>query len=158
VDFTIEVERSLRVLDGAVAVFDGKEGVEAQSETVWRQATKYHVPRICFINKMDKMGADFFMSVDSIKQKLGAHPARRCSCRSGPRSDFAGIVDLVRMKAVVWKDETLGAEFVDTDIPARTCRLRRRSIAPSCSRSPSRSMTPRSRTTSTARSRPRPSP
>jgi elongation factor G len=116
VDFTIEVERSLRVLDGAVAVFDGGNGVEPQSETVWRQADKYDVPRICFINKMDKIGADFFMSVDSIKEKLGAIPLP-LQLPIGAESQFAGIVDLVRMKAVVWKDETLGAEFVDSEIP-----------------------------------------
>ena len=117
VDFTIEVERSLRVLDGAVAVFDGGNGVEPQSETVWRQADKYEVPRICFVNKMDKIGADFFMSVDSIKEKLGAVPLP-LQLPIGSESQFVGIVDLVRMKAVTWKSETLGAEFVDGEIPA----------------------------------------
>jgi elongation factor G len=116
VDFTIEVERSLRVLDGAVAVFDGGNGVEPQSETVWRQADKYEVPRICFVNKMDKIGADFFMSVDSIKEKLGAVPLP-LQLPIGSESQFVGIVDLVRMKAVTWKSETLGAEFVVDEIP-----------------------------------------
>ena len=116
VDFTIEVERSLRVLDGAVAVFDGGNGVEPQSETVWRQADKYDVPRICFVNKMDKIGADFIMSVDSIKEKLGAIPLP-IQLPIGAESQFIGIVDLVRMKAIIWKDETLGAEFVIGEIP-----------------------------------------
>jgi elongation factor G len=117
VDFTIEVERSLRVLDGAVAVFDGVNGVEPQSETVWRQADKYDVPRICYINKMDRIGADFFMSVKTIEEKLGAKPLV-LQLPIGSESNFVGIVDLVRMKAIVWKDESLGAEFVVTDIPA----------------------------------------
>jgi elongation factor G len=116
VDFTIEVERSLRVLDGAVAVFDGVNGVEPQSETVWRQADKYDVPRICYINKMDRIGADFFMSVKTIEDKLGAR-AMVIQLPIGSESAFAGIVDLVRMKAVIWKDEALGAEFVIGDIP-----------------------------------------
>jgi elongation factor G len=116
VDFTIEVERSLRVLDGAVAVFDGVNGVEPQSETVWRQADKYDVPRICYINKMDRIGADFFMSVKTIEDKLGAKPLV-LQLPIGAESNFVGIVDLVRMKAIVWKDESLGAEFVVTDIP-----------------------------------------
>jgi elongation factor G len=116
VDFTIEVERSLRVLDGAVAVFDGVNGVEPQSETVWRQADKYDVPRICYINKMDRIGADFFMSVKTIEDKLGAR-ALVIQLPIGSESAFAGIVDLVRMKAVIWKDESLGAEFVVGDIP-----------------------------------------
>src|SRR5512144_1443411 len=117
VDFTIEVERSLRVLDGACAVFDGVNGVEPQSETVWRQADKYGVPRICFINKMDRIGADFFMSVKTIEDKLGAKPLV-LQLPIGAESNFVGIVDLVRMKAIVWKDESLGAEFVVNDIPA----------------------------------------
>jgi elongation factor G len=117
VDFTIEVERSLRVLDGAVAVFDGGNGVEPQSETVWRQADKYEVPRICFVNKMDKIGADFYMSVDSIKEKLGAVPLP-LQLPIGAESQFIGVVDLVRMRAVTWKSETLGAEFVVGEIPA----------------------------------------
>jgi elongation factor G len=116
VDFTIEVERSLRVLDGAVAVFDGVNGVEPQSETVWRQADKYDVPRICYINKMDRIGADFFMSVKTIEDKLGAKPLV-LQLPIGAESNFVGIVDLVRMKAIIWKDESLGAEFVVGDIP-----------------------------------------
>ena len=99
-DFTAEVERSLRVLDGAVAVFDGKEGVEPQSETVWRQADKYGVPRICFINKMDKLGANFYYSVDTIKEKLGATPIVM-QLPIGSENDFTGVVDLVEMQAYV---------------------------------------------------------
>ncbi len=117
VDFTIEVERSLRVLDGAVAVFDGVAGVEPQSETVWRQADKYHVPRLCFINKMDRIGANFFRAVDMIEQRLGAHPLV-LQLPIGVESDFVGVVDLVRMKAITWKEEGLGAEFVEGEIPA----------------------------------------
>ena len=119
VDFTAEVERSLRVLDGAVAVFDGKEGVEPQSETVWRQADKYGVPRICFINKMDKLGADFYYSVDTIKTKLGATPLV-VQLPIGAENDFAGVVDLIRMKAYVWNDVSgdMGAHYDTTDIPA----------------------------------------
>jgi elongation factor G len=117
VDFTIEVERSLRVLDGAVTVFDSVAGVEPQSETVWRQADKYKVPRICFVNKMDRMGANFFRCVDMIVDRLGAQPAVM-QLPIGVESDFVGVVDLVRMKAIRWKDETLGAEFVEEEIPA----------------------------------------
>jgi elongation factor G len=117
VDFTIEVERSLRALDGAVAVFDGVNGVEPQSETVWRQADKYEVPRICFINKMDRIGADFFMSVDTIKDRLGAVPLV-LQLPIGAESAFIGVVDLIRMRAVTWKDETLGAEYGVGEIPA----------------------------------------
>ncbi|OXN00565.1 elongation factor G [Bifidobacterium vansinderenii] len=117
VDFTAEVERSLRVLDGAVAVFDGKEGVEPQSETVWRQADKYSVPRICFINKMDKLGANFYYSVDTIKDKLGATPLVM-QLPIGAENDFAGVIDLVEMKAYVWNGtEGLGAKYETTDIP-----------------------------------------
>jgi len=117
VDFTIEVERSLRVLDGAVALLDANQGVEPQTETVWRQADKYHVPRMIFVNKMDKIGADFFLSVKMIKDRLGANPIV-LQLPIGAESHFAGIVDLVRMKAVVWDDEGLGASFHDEDIPA----------------------------------------
>jgi elongation factor G len=117
VDFTIEVERSLRVLDGAVALLDANQGVEPQTETVWRQADKYHVPRMIFVNKMDKIGADFFMSLETIKERLGANPIV-LQLPIGSESDFAGIVDLVRMKAVIWDDESLGATFHDEDIPA----------------------------------------
>jgi elongation factor G len=117
VDFTIEVERSLRVLDGAVAVFDSVAGVEPQTETVWRQADKYHVPRMCFVNKMDRTGADFYRCVQMIKDRLGAVPAV-LQLPVGVESDFAGIIDLVRMKAIIWNDETLGASFDIVDIPA----------------------------------------
>jgi elongation factor G len=116
VDFTIEVERSLRVLDGAVALFDGVNGVEPQSETVWRQADKYGVPRICFVNKMDRVGADFFMSVDTIREKLGAN-ALVLQLPIGHESQFKGVVDLVKMKAVIWTGEELGAKFDVVDIP-----------------------------------------
>src|SRR5690554_3331893 len=108
VDFTIEVERSLRVLDGAVAVFDSVAGVEPQSETVWRQADKYKVPRICFVNKMDRTGSNFYRCVDMIVDRLGAQPLP-LQLPLGGESDFAGVIDLVAMKAVVWEDESLGA-------------------------------------------------
>jgi elongation factor G len=116
VDFTVEVERSLRVLDGAVAVFDGVAGVEPQSETVWRQADKYGVPRICFINKMDRTGADFFAAVESIKERLDAKPVV-IQLPIGAEAEFAGVIDLVRMKALVWKNEDLGAEWDEIEIP-----------------------------------------
>jgi len=116
VDFTIEVERSLRVLDGAVAVFDGVAGVEPQSETVWRQADKYRVPRICFVNKMDRTGANFYRCVDMIVDRLGARPLV-IQLPIGSEADFVGIVDLVAMKAIIWHDETLGAKFDIVDIP-----------------------------------------
>ena len=125
VDFTIEVERSLRVLDGAVAVFDSVAGVEPQSETVWRQADKYGVPRICFVNKMDRVGADFPRCVDMIEDRLGATPLV-LQLPIGAEADYAGVVDLVRMKAVIWKDETLGAEFVEGEIPADLAASARR--------------------------------
>ena len=117
VDFTIEVERSLRVLDGAVAVFDSVGGVEPQSETVWRQADRYHVPRICFVNKMDRIGADFFRCVKQIKERLGAAPLV-LQLPIGSEAEYAGVVDLVNMQSIIWKEETLGAEFVRGDIPA----------------------------------------
>ncbi|MGC7322441.1 GTP-binding protein, partial [Mycobacteroides abscessus subsp. massiliense] len=111
VDFTVEVERSLRVLDGAVAVFDGKEGVEPQSEQVWRQADKYDVPRICFVNKMDKLGADFYFTVRTIEERLGAKPLV-IQLPIGAENDFIGIIDLVEMKAKVWRGETaLGEKY-----------------------------------------------
>jgi elongation factor G len=116
VDFTIEVERSLRVLDGAVAVFDGVAGVEPQSETVWRQADKYGVPRICFANKMDRTGANFWRCVDMIKDRLGAN-AVVVNFPIGLESEFKGVVDVLRNKAVVWLEETLGAKFEDRPIP-----------------------------------------
>ncbi|NBP59628.1 MAG: GTP-binding protein [Proteobacteria bacterium] len=117
VDFTIEVERSLKVLDGAVACFDGVAGVEPQSETVWRQADKYKVPRICFVNKLDRTGANFFMCVDMIKERLGATPMV-LQLPIGIESTFKGVVDLVAMKGVVWQDESLGAKFDYVEIPA----------------------------------------
>jgi elongation factor G len=117
VDFTIEVERSLRVLDGAVAVFDSVAGVEPQSETVWRQADKYGVPRICFVNKMDRIGADFRRCVEMMDDRLGANPAV-LQLPIGVEADFVGVLDLVRMKALKWRDETLGAEFDEVDVPA----------------------------------------
>ncbi len=117
VDFTIEVERSLRVLDGAVAVFDSVAGVEPQSETVWRQADKYSVPRICFVNKMDRTGANFFRTVDMIVDRLGATPLV-LHLPIGSEAEFVGLVDLIQMKAVRWKDEAMGAEYVLEDIPA----------------------------------------
>ncbi|WP_433758760.1 elongation factor G [Nocardia sp. CA-135398] len=118
VDFTVEVERSLRVLDGAVAVFDGKEGVEPQSEQVWRQADKYNVPRICFVNKMDKLGADFYFTVQTIKDRLGAKPLV-IQLPIGAEDTFEGIVDLVEMNAKVWKGETkLGEKYEIEEIPA----------------------------------------
>ncbi len=117
VDFTIEVERSLRVLDGAVCVLDSNQGVEPQTETVWRQGDKYKVPRIVFANKMDKTGADFYRCLEDIKVRLGARPIA-IQLPIGSESNFKGIVDLVRMKAVIWEEESLGAKFNDTDIPA----------------------------------------
>ncbi|BDI23905.1 elongation factor G [Herbiconiux sp. L3-i23] len=122
VDFTVEVERSLRVLDGAVAVFDGKEGVEPQSETVWRQADKYNVPRICFVNKMDKLGADFYFTVDTIINRLGAKPLV-LQLPIGSESSFEGVVDLVEMRALTWRgdakgDVQMGAKYEIEEIPA----------------------------------------
>ncbi len=117
VDFTIEVERSLRVLDGAVAAFDAVNGVEPQSETVWRQADKYKVPRICFINKMDRVGADFYMSVDTIKTKLGARPLP-LQIPIGAEDKFRGMVDLVKMKGITFDDEAMGAKYQEVEIPA----------------------------------------
>ena len=116
VDFTVEVERSLRVLDGAVAVFDAVAGVEPQTETVWRQANKYHVPRMCFINKMDRLGADFFTGVDSIRDRLDANVAV-IQLPIGAEGHYKGVVDLVEMKALVWKNEELGAQWDVLDIP-----------------------------------------
>src|SRR5680860_1692653 len=122
VDFTVEVERSLRVLDGAVAVFDGKEGVEPQSEQVWRQADKYNVPRICFVNKMDKLGADFYYTVDTIISRLGAKPLVM-QLPIGAENDFVGVVDLLYMRALVWPgdskgDVEMGAKYAIEEIPA----------------------------------------
>src|SRR6195256_2020063 len=117
VDFTAEVERSLRVLDGAVACFDAVAGVQPQSETVWRQADKYGVPRICFINKIDKMGADFEHAVDTIRKRLSAKPIA-IQIPIGQEDKFKGVVDLINMKAIVWQDDTMGAEYVTGEIPA----------------------------------------
>jgi elongation factor G len=117
VDFTIEVERSLRVLDGAVVVLDGNQGVEPQTETVWRQGDKYKVPRIVFANKMDKTGADFFKCLDDIVKRLGAKPVA-IQLPIGAESSFKGVIDLVKMKAIIWHDESLGAKFDVTEIPA----------------------------------------
>jgi elongation factor G len=117
VDFTIEVERSLRVLDGAVAVFDSVAGVEPQSETVWRQADRYDVPRICFVNKMDRTGADFYRCVDMMVDRLGATPLV-LQLPVGSEAEYAGVVDIIKMQAIIWKDESLGAEFEYVDIPA----------------------------------------
>ncbi len=117
VDFTIEVERSLRVLDGAICVLDGNQGVEPQTETVWRQADKYDVPRVVFVNKMDKIGADFFNCVDDIIKRVAGKPV--ClQLPIGAEADFKGVVDLIRMKAIIWEEETLGAKFRDDEIPA----------------------------------------
>jgi elongation factor G len=116
VDFTIEVERSLRVLDGAVAVFDAVNGVEPQSETVWHQADKYRVPRITFVNKMDRVGADFLGTVEMMKQKLGAHPVP-IQLPLGVEDTFRGIIDLLKMKVIVWNEESLGSTFEEVDIP-----------------------------------------
>ena len=117
VDFTIEVERSLRVLDGAVCVLDGNQGVEPQTETVWRQADKYDVPRIVFVNKMDKTGADFYRCVDMIVDRVGGRPI--ClQLPIGAETEFKGVIDLIRMKAIVWQEESLGAKFQDEAIPA----------------------------------------
>ncbi len=118
VDFTVEVERSLRVLDGAVAVFDGKEGVEPQSETVWRQADKYDVPRVCFVNKMDKLGADFYFTVQTIKDRLGASPLV-VQLPIGAENDFIGVVDLIKMRALTWRGEVaIGEDYTVEEIPA----------------------------------------
>jgi len=117
VDFTIEVERSLRVLDGAVAVFDSVAGVEPQSETVWRQADKYNVPRMCFVNKMDRTGADFYRCVEMIVDRLGSRPLV-LQLPIGAEAEYVGLIDLVKMKAIIWDEETLGAKFHEEDIPA----------------------------------------
>ncbi|MEH6477132.1 MAG: GTP-binding protein, partial [Sneathiella sp.] len=117
VDFTIEVERSLRVLDGAVAVFDAVAGVEPQSETVWRQADKYRVPRMCFVNKMDRTGADFYRCVDMIVDRLGATPLV-IQLPIGSEAEFEGVVDLVKMKEIVWTGEEMGAAYEEREIRA----------------------------------------
>src|SRR3989338_1555832 len=117
VDFTAEVERSLRVLDGGITVLDAEEGVQSQSETVWHQADKYKVPRICFANKMDKLGADFFATVADIREKLGAHPVI-LALPIGAESSFKGVVLLLEQKALIWKSDETGAEYDVTDVPA----------------------------------------
>jgi elongation factor G len=117
VDFTAEVERSLRVLDGACAVFDAVSGVEPQTETVWRQADKYRVPRICFVNKMDRIGADFKQTLDQIESKLGANPVAT-QLPIGSEDKFTGVIDLVKMKAITYQDETMGADYIESEIPA----------------------------------------
>jgi elongation factor G len=116
VDFTAEVERSLRVLDGGITVLDAEEGVQSQSETVWRQADKYKVPRICFVNKMDKLGADFLHTVKTIEDRLGANPIIM-ALPIGSENTFIGIVHLMEMKAYIWENDNLGAKFQVTDIP-----------------------------------------
>ena len=141
VDFTIEVERSLRVLDGAVCVLDSNQGVEPQTETVWRQGDKYKVPRIVFANKMDKTGADFFQCLKDIVDRLGAKPIA-IQLPIGAEQQFKGLIDLVKMKGIIWNDESLGAKFDYIDIP-RTCSIRPRNIARRWSRRPSNSMTKR---------------
>ncbi|SVD26779.1 uncharacterized protein METZ01_LOCUS379633, partial [marine metagenome] len=122
VDFTIEVERSLRVLDGAVVVFCGSSGVEPQSETVWRQANRYEVPRIAFVNKMDRAGADFLKVVDQIKTRLGANPIP-VQLPIGSEDDFKGVIDLIRKKAIYWKEEDLGTTFTTNEIPEKLLPL-----------------------------------
>ncbi len=122
VDFTIEVERSLRVLDGACAVFCAVGGVEPQSETVWRQANKYHVPRMAFVNKMDRVGADFLRVVEQIKDRLGANPVPM-QIAIGAEENFEGVIDLVKMKAIHWKEENMGSDFVESEIPAELLDL-----------------------------------
>src|ERR1041385_4112788 len=117
VDFTAEVERSLRVLDGACAVFDAVAGVEPQSETVWRQADKYRVPRICFVNKMDRIGADFKRTLGQIETKLGGNPVA-IQLPIGSEDKFRGVVDLIKMKAITYTDETMGADYIVGEIPA----------------------------------------
>jgi elongation factor G len=116
VDFTIEVERSLRVLDGAVCLLDSNQGVEPQTETVWRQGDKYHVPRIIFSNKMDKIGANFYQCVDDVDKRLGANPLV-INLPIGAENDFAGVVDLIKMKAITWDSDNLGATFTESEIP-----------------------------------------
>ena len=157
VDFTMEVERSLRVLDGAVAVFDGVAGVEPQSETVWRQADKYDVPRICFINKLDRAGASFDRSFQSIIDRLGANPVA-LQIPIGLEDQFKGVVDLITMKALIWNDESKGAEYEIDGDPGRPPRGGRRGSATSCSkRSPTLTRSLMERTSKTrARASPRP--
>ena len=139
VDFTVEVERSLRVLDGAVAVFDAVAGVEPQSETVWRQADRYNVPRIAFVNKMDRVGAEFHRCVDMMVTRLGATPLVM-QLPWGVEADFKGVIDLVNMKALLWTSEGKGDTFEIVEIPPTTSRSRA-SGASGCSRPPPRTTT-----------------
>src|SRR4028119_171143 len=142
VDFTVEVERSLRVLDGAIALFDSVAGVEPQSETVWRQADKYHVPRIAFINKMDKIGADFDMCVQSIHDRLGAN-AVPIQYPVGAEDSFRGVIDLVTMKAAIFDEESKGQKFVWEEIPADllpTCQALRDKMIEACADSSTKVM------------------
>ena len=132
VDFTVEVERSLRVLDGAIALFDSVAGVEPQSETVWRQADKYGVPRIAYINKMDRTGADFDMGIKTMIDRLGANPVP-IQLPIGAEGDFLGIIDLVEMKAIIYKDD-LGKDVIVSEIPDEHARRARRPLASTCSR------------------------
>src|SRR5690606_2703098 len=134
VDFTIEVERSLRVLDGAVCVFDGGNGVEPQSETVWRQADRYRVPRIAFINKLDKIGADFQMNLDSLRERLGVRPVP-LQWPVGAEDQFRGMVDLIRMKAAIFDDDSLGTQFEWQDVPEdlkEHCLAQREALLEAC--------------------------
>src|ERR1700756_129599 len=117
VDFTIEVERSLRVLDGAICLLDAVSGVEPQTETVWRQGDKYHVPRMCFVNKMDKAGADFEHVIETIRKRLGARPVA-IQIPIGAVANFKGVIDLVEMRAILWHDETMGAKYDIEEVPA----------------------------------------
>merc|ERR1712176_1646640 len=135
VDFTLEVERSLRVLDGAVAVFDGVAGVEPQSETVWRQANKYSVPRMCFVNKMDRLGADFYRDVQMMVDQLGCDPVP-IQLPIGAGLEFKGVFDLVQMKSLIWKGDKLGAEFDVLDEIPEAWRTWSRSIVRSSWRRP----------------------
>ena len=151
VDFTIEVERSLRVLDGAVCVLDSNQGVEPQTETVWRQGDKYRVPRIVFANKMDKTGADFYKCMQDIVDRLGAKPIA-IQLPIGSENNFKGLVDLVRMKGVVWEEEKLDAKFDRRRYSRGHASRRRRNTARRCWKPPSNSTTRFSPLTSTARS------
>ena len=156
VDFTVEVERSLRVLDGAVAVFDAVAGVEPQTETVWRQADKYGVPRMCFVNKMDRIGADFYRCVDMIKDRLDATVAVT-QLPIGSESEFRGVIDLVQMQAYVWPEEAnKGEKFDIVDIPAGARSTRPSPTGP-CSSTPSPTTTTASPRSSSARRRSPPS-
>ena len=154
VDFTVEVERSLRVLDGAVAVYDGVAGVEPQTEQVWRQAEKYHVPRMCFVNKLDRTGANFFRCVDMMVERLGATPLV-LQLPIGAEGDFIGVVDLLQMRALTWRGETVkGEDYADRRDPGRPADQAARSGARSSSRPSRRTTTRPWRRTSTARSSP----